>query len=88
MTGASIGCGARPNDGLLTSHRAGTDVLHPSKILLWRLPRPFPSISPLCRRRPGGRFGERLPLGLITKLAKLRAQERRAAAAAKRTRPG
>jgi hypothetical protein len=36
----------------------------------------------------GARFGERLPLGLITKLAKLRAQERRAAAASKRTRPG
>lgn len=30
----------------------------------------------------------RLPLGLITKLAKLRVQERRAAAASKRTRPG
>lgn len=35
------------------------------------------------------RFGsdEKLPLGLITKLAKLRVQERRAATGAKRTRP-
>lgn len=35
------------------------------------------------------RFGldEKLPLGLITKLAKLRVQERRAATAARRTRP-
>lgn len=33
-------------------------------------------------------LGEKLPLGLITKLAKLRVQERRTAATAKRTRPG
>lgn len=33
-------------------------------------------------------LGARLPLGLITKLARLRVQERQAAATAKRTRPG
>jgi uncharacterized protein YdhG (YjbR/CyaY superfamily) len=33
-------------------------------------------------------LGSRLPLGLITKLAKLRVQERRAASASKRTRAG
>ena len=32
-------------------------------------------------------LGERLPLGLITKLARLRVQERRAAATSRRTRP-
>ena len=33
-------------------------------------------------------LGERLPLGLITKLAKLRVQERRATATSRRIRPG
>ena len=33
-------------------------------------------------------LGERLPLGLITRLARLRVEERRAAATSKRTRPG
>ena len=33
-------------------------------------------------------LGERLPLGLITKLARLRVQERRAAATSTRSRPG
>ncbi|HEV8125979.1 MAG TPA: DUF1801 domain-containing protein [Gemmatimonadales bacterium] len=33
-------------------------------------------------------LGERIPLGLITRIARLRVQERRAAASVKRTRPG